>query len=80
MKESFSLRAGRRTLVPGFYDGEYFTVCEEFAPGMVSPLAYANGFLMIGEECDTLEKNTVVKVISTKFSFVSSEFKSLISS
>jgi molybdopterin molybdotransferase len=80
MKAEYTLRAGRRTLVPGFFDGEYFTVCEHFAPGMVSPLAYANGFIMIDEKCGVIEENAIVKVISTKFSFVSSELQSLISS
>ncbi|MEA1983320.1 MAG: gephyrin-like molybdotransferase Glp [Campylobacterota bacterium] len=80
MKTKFSLRAGRRTLVPGYFDGEFFTVCEHFAPGMISPLAYANSFIMIDEKCGVLEENVVVKVISTKFSFVSREYKNLISS
>ena len=80
MKSEYKLRAGRRTLVPGYFDGEFFTVCEHFAPGMVSPLAYANGFIMIDEKCGVLEENSTVKVISTKFSFVSNEHKSLVSS
>jgi len=79
MKVAFTLRAGRRTLVPGYFDGEFFTVCEHYAPGMVSPLGYANGFIMIDEKCSVLEENATVKVISTKFNFVSSEFKSLVS-
>ena len=80
MNSEYKLRAGRRTLVPGYFDGEFFTVCEHFAPGMVSPLAYANGFIMIDEKCGVLEENSTVKVISTKFSFVSNEHKSLVSS
>ncbi|MEA2073813.1 MAG: gephyrin-like molybdotransferase Glp [Campylobacterota bacterium] len=79
IKSEFRLRAGRRTLVPGYFDGEYFTVCEHFAPGMVSPLAFANSFIMIDEKCSILEEDSVVKVISTKFSFVSNEHKSLVS-
>ena len=79
MKDDFKLRAGRRTLLPGYFDGEYFSVCEQFAPGMISPLGYANAFIMVNEECDFIAKESSVKVISTKFSFVSESPKSLIS-
>ena len=79
MKQIFKLRAGRRTLVPGFFDGEYFTVCEHYSPGMVSPLAASNAFIMISEECEKIEKDASVKIISTKFSFTSEEQKQLIS-
>ena len=79
MKEDFKLRSGRRTLLPGHFDGEYFSVCEQFAPGMISPLGYANSFIMVNEECDFIAKESSVKVISTKFSFVSESPKSLIS-
>ena len=79
MKQTFTLRAGRRTLVPGFFDGEYFTVCEHYSPGMVSPLAASNAFVMISEACEKIEKDASVKLISTKFSFTGEEQKQLIS-
>lgn len=80
MKTDYKLRAGRRSLVPGYFDGEYFSACEHFAPGMVSPLASANGFIMIDEASDLVKEESVVKVISTQFSFVSREHKSLTTS
>jgi len=79
MKEDFKLPGGRRSLVPGVYDGEFFTPCEHFSPGMISPLAIANSFIMIDEDCKLLSKECEVKVISTKFSFTATQFKSLIS-
>lgn len=78
MKNDYSLRKGRRTLVPGFFDGEYFAVCEKFAPGMVSPLASSNAYIMIDEKSSDLKKDTHVKVISTQFYFTASESKSLV--
>jgi len=78
MKSDYKLRAGRRTLTPGYFDGEYFSVCKDFAPGMVSPLSKANSFIMISEESGLIEADSVVKVISTKFSFTSKEPKSLV--
>ena len=79
MKYDYKLRAGRRSIVPGVYDGEYFVVCEHFAPGMISPLAYANAYIMISEECSALNAEEGVKIISTKFNFTSSHFVSLVS-
>ena len=79
MKHDYKLRAGRRSIVPGVFDGEYFVVCEHFAPGMISPLAYANAYIMISEECGLLKEEAQVNIISTKFSFTSSHFISLVS-
>ena len=79
IKDDYKLRAGRRNLVPGFFDGEFFTPCENFAPGMVSPLAKSNSYIMIGESCGIIEKNSFVKVIPTIFSFNSNIKSDLIS-
>ncbi len=78
IKNDYKLRAGRRTLVPGFFDGEFFSTCEKFAPGMVSPLAKANSYIMIDESCGLLKKDSFVKVIPTKFSFTTTKQKSLV--
>jgi molybdopterin molybdotransferase len=78
MKSDYKFRAGRRSLVPGFFDGEFFSVCEKFAPGMVSPLAYGNSFIMIDEKSNEIKEGSEVKVISTKFRFSSKEYKSLV--
>jgi molybdopterin molybdotransferase len=79
MKYEYKLRAGRRSLIPGYFDGEHFTVCEQFAPGMVSPLGYANAFIMVSEKTSEIQKDEVVKIISTKFSFTTEKIQSLIS-
>ena len=79
MKNDVKLRAGRRAVIPGYFDGEFFTVCEQYAPGMISPLAQANSFIIANEKCDFIKENGAVKIISTKFSFVSKTFKELVS-
>jgi len=79
MQDDYKVRAGRRSLIPGYFDGEFFTVCENFAPGMVSPLGFANAFIMLSEECSFIKKDAIVKIISTKFDFTSDKPKSLIS-
>ncbi len=79
MKETYSVKAGRRSLIPGFYDGEFFQPVEKFAPGMVSPLAKCNGWIMIDESVASLEKETIVKMIPTRYSLTCKEQESLIS-
>ncbi|QOP44406.1 molybdopterin molybdotransferase MoeA [Sulfurimonas sediminis] len=74
MKNDVTLRSGRRTVIPGYFNGEYFTVCEQYAPGMISPLAEANSFIITDENCTEVPKETPVKTISTKFSFCSANF------
>jgi molybdopterin molybdotransferase len=80
MANDFSVKPGRRTLVPGWYDGETFTPCAKFAPGMVSPLAQSNGFIMIDESVDTLAEGTSVKVIPTRFGLYKTTEETLITS
>ncbi|WP_457749854.1 molybdopterin molybdotransferase MoeA [Sulfurimonas sp.] len=79
MKNDYKIKAGRRSVIPGIFDGEYFTPCQQFSPGMVSPLGAANAFILVNEHCDFIAQNTAVKIISTKFSFTTQELKSLIS-
>ncbi|WP_152183289.1 molybdopterin molybdotransferase MoeA [Sulfurimonas indica] len=79
MKNNYKLRAGRRSVTPGYFDGKFFTVCEQFSPGMISPLAEANSFIIISESCGFIEEGSDVKVISTKFSFTSDTFKDFVS-
>jgi len=69
MEKEYKIKKGRRTLIPGYFDGASFMACEKFAPGMVSPLAKSNGFIMVDEACETLACGASVKVIPTRFSF-----------
>ena len=78
MAKNYRVKPGRRTLIPGFYDGEFFKPYEKFAPGMVSPLSRANGFIMLDEKVAELEKGDNVKVIPTRFAFTQKESRSLV--
>jgi molybdopterin molybdotransferase len=69
MKEDYKLKAGRRTLIPGWFDGNSFLACSKFAPGMVNPLAVSNSFIMVDESIDFLACESEVKVIPTRFDF-----------
>ena len=77
LAKPYQCRPGRNTLVPGHFDGEYFTICDKYAPGMVSPLATGNALIFVDAKVSRLEAGTDVKVISTHFSFNSSTKKAL---
>ncbi|MBU0719835.1 molybdopterin molybdotransferase MoeA [bacterium] len=79
MQEDYKLKSGRRSIVPGYFDGEFFKVCDKFAPGMVSPLAKSNAYIMIDESCSYLACGTDVKIIPTRFSFTSKSKVDLVS-
>jgi len=79
MKETYSVKVGRRSLIPGLYDGEFFEPVDKFAPGMVSPLAKCNGWIMIDESVASLEKDAIVKMVPTRYCFTCKEQESLIS-
>ncbi|MEA2092100.1 MAG: gephyrin-like molybdotransferase Glp [Campylobacterota bacterium] len=79
LKGDYKLKKGRITLVPGYFNGNSFSPCKKFAPGMVSPLATSNSYIMIDESCDFLASGDSVKIIPTRFSFTSKEQPNLIS-
>ncbi len=71
LKNDYKLKLGRRTLIPGFFDGLTFNPYKKFAPGMVSPLATSNSYIIVDENCDFIEENSSVKILPTRFSFTS---------
>jgi len=73
LREPYRSRPGRNTLVPGFYDGESFSVCKKYAPGMVSPLASSNALIFVDAGVSELEAGHAVRVIPTRFSFNAAE-------
>ena len=78
MADDYKLKKGRRTLVPGFFDGNSFEPYKKFAPGMISPLAKSNAYIIIDKNCGFLKKDTIVKIIPTRFTFTSKDTSNLI--
>lgn len=75
MEKEFHTKAGKRSLIPGNFDGSTFTALEKFAPGMIMPMAICNGFIMIDKEVSTLAAGHKVKFISSRFSFTCKQEK-----
>ncbi len=66
------------TIVPGFFDGEFFHIAQKFAPGMVNVLNKCNGFIIVSKDKNKIEKNEKVKFLPINWNFFSKEFKEFI--
>jgi len=80
LKENITLKGDRSSVIPGFYDGHFFTPENHFAPGMVAPLARNNGFIISLAGVTSLKKNTHVQFISTEFALFRENYHSIFSS
>jgi molybdopterin molybdotransferase len=74
------IKGGRRTLIPGYFDGTEFTPYDKFSPGMITPLSISNAYIIADERCEVIKKGSRVKILSTRFSFNSKEQKSFVCS
>lgn len=78
MGEPFKMKKGRRSLIPGWFDGASFTPSEKFGPGMVLPLSRANAFIMVDASVEGFEKGSTVKIIPTRWCMSSEHQHSLV--
>tara|TARA_B100001063_G_C16762740_1_gene556853 strand:+ start:689 stop:1912 length:1224 start_codon:yes stop_codon:yes gene_type:complete len=69
ISQDFKNKAGRITLVPGFFDGESFNVCQKRSPGMVSTLSNCNSMIALNENVDFIKENAKVKVLPINWKF-----------
>ena len=74
----FKMKKGRRSLIPGWFDGESFTPSEKFSPGMVLPLSRANAFIMVDESVEGFTHGDRVKIIPTRWCMSATVQNSLI--
>lgn len=78
MNAPFKMKKGRRSLIPGWFDGATFEPCEKFGPGMVLPLSLANAFMMVDASVEGFEVGSSVKIIPTRWSMSSEHPNALI--
>ena len=71
LKEPFFTKKGKTTLIPGFFDGEYFKVSQKRSPGMVSVLNSCNSMICIDNEVEKLEKDSLIKILPINWKFFS---------
>lgn len=77
LKENLSNKSKKEVVIPGFFDGKYFSPSPKRGPGMVSPLSQANGYIILHRETTTLKDGSNVKFIPIDFEFYSKEKKEL---
>lgn len=71
LKEPFFTKKGKTTLIPGFFNGEYFEVSQKRSPGMVSVLNSCNSMICIDNEVEKLEKDSLIKILPINWKFFS---------
>ena len=71
LQNDFKTKKGRITIIPGFFDGEYFEVSQKRSPGMVSVLSSCNSMICIDNEVEKLEKNSLIKILPINWKFFS---------
>ena len=71
LKDPFFIKKGRITILPGFFDGEYFNISQKRSPGMVAVLNSCNSMICVNDEVEKLEKNNFVKILPINWKFFS---------
>ncbi|MBN2896030.1 MAG: molybdopterin molybdotransferase MoeA [Campylobacterales bacterium] len=73
LKSPLKLKNGRVTLLPGWFDGASFEPAAKASPGMISPMAQANGWIMLRADGCSLEAGTEVRMFPTQWRFTGHE-------
>ena len=63
ISKDFSKNKPVSTVVPGFFDGEYFKVAKKYGPNMVNVLNHCNGFIIVDENIEQIKKDDMVDVL-----------------
>jgi molybdopterin molybdotransferase len=69
MKNDFNTKKGRITIIPGFFDGEYFEDSQKKSAGMVSTLSSCNSFIVLNSDVENLKKDNLVKILPIDWKF-----------
>ncbi|MDC0932529.1 molybdopterin molybdotransferase MoeA [Arcobacteraceae bacterium] len=69
MGKKLNNKKGRTTIIPGFFDGEFFTASEKRAAGMVGVLHKCNAIMVLNKQNESLEKDALVKILPITWKF-----------
>ena len=75
ISDSFKTKKGRITIIPGMFDGEYFSPAQNRSPGMVSVLSSCNSMIVLDDEVENLQKDSLVKILPINWKFFSKDKK-----
>lgn len=69
MGEKLDNKKGRTTLIPGFFDGEFFTASKKRSAGMVGVLHKCNSIMVLNKQNEKIEKDALVKILPINWKF-----------
>ena len=72
INDNFNNKNGRTTIIPGFYDGEYFIPSKKRLPGMVGVLHNCNSLMILNKYKDFIKKDEEVKILPINWKFFTS--------
>lgn len=72
-KIELSIKKGRETILPGYFDGEYFEASQKRSPAMVSTLSSCNSMIIINKDTSLLKEESIVKVLPISWLFFKEE-------
>lgn len=75
INSDFKTKSGRVTIIPGFFDGEYFDISNKRSPGMVSTLGKCNSMIVIDENLESIKKDSFIKILPINWKFFTNEKK-----
>ncbi len=75
ISEDLSNKKGRTTIIPGFFDGEFFTPSAKRLPGMVGVLHNCNSIMILDKHNDFIKKDTTVKILPINWKFFTNKQK-----
>lgn len=75
ISQDLNNKKGRITIIPGYFDGEFFNPSKKRSPGMVSVLSHCNSMIVLDSEVECLKENVSVKVLPINWKFFTDEEK-----
>jgi molybdopterin molybdotransferase len=69
MAEKLDNKKGRTTLIPGNFDGEFFTASKKRSAGMVGVLHKCNSIMVLNKQNEKIEKDAIVKILPINWKF-----------
>lgn len=75
LDSDFKTKKGKITILPGIFDGEYFSISQKRSPGMVSTLGKCNSMIVINDMVESIKKESIVKIIPINWKFFKEDYK-----
>ena len=78
LKNNLKNKKGRPTIIPGFFDGEFFEPSQKRSPGMVGVLHKCNAIIVLDENTDYLQQNDQISILPINWKFFTDAQKEIL--